>query len=195
MPGNCRTEPSLYRCAAGETFDRLPAVLRDFHGRPAGGCAEGVLCITRGSGTLRGLCADLMRLPAAGAAVPVKLEVRGLANRERWTRDFGAHRLITEQWHRDGLLIEQAGPMRFGFRLTGDETCMVFDMQRSWLFGLPLPRFLSPRVDAVVTGHGSCAWWTVVNVRVPVFGQVVRYEGEMRPCARGGGSETGETRC
>ena len=180
MSRNDRAKQALYRLACGDPFNCLPDVLRAFHSLPSGGQARGELTITRGPGRIRGKCADLMRLPPAGEGVAVRLEVQVHAERERWIRDFGAHRLVTEQWCRSGLLVEAAGPMWFGFRLTADETRMEFAMERCWLLGLPLPLFLAPRVDAVVTGRAS-GWWTVVNVRVPLLGLLARYEGEMRP--------------
>ena len=180
MSGSACNSPSLYRVTLGDQYDRLPPVLRAFHDLSAGGRAQGDLCITRGVGRLRGLCADLMRLPRAADCVTVRLEVKAARGAERWVRDFGPHRLVTDQWHRNGLLVEAAGPMRFGFRLTASETQMAFTMERCWLLGLPVPVALAPRVSAVVTGRAD-AWWTVVTVDAPLLGLLARYEGEMAP--------------
>lgn len=168
----------LYRQALGADFDRLPEVLRQFHCVPAGGSAGGMFRVTRGAGPIRDLVASSMRLPPASAAVPVRLQVAAAAGRERWTRDFGAHRLVTEQWMRGELLIEAAGPIRFGFRLSASDGRMLFRMERCWLGAVPIPMFAAPRVSAWVIGE-DCAWQIMVQVDVPVLGMIVRYEGEL----------------
>ena len=171
---------SLYQRALGDTFDRLPSVLIGFHEAASVATAEGTFRITRGRGIVGGLAATLMQLPCAGEKVSVRLEVSVEGEVERWIRYFGAQRLVTRQWIEHGLLIEAAGPLRFGFRLSADEAGMRFEMERCWLLGMPLPKVMSPQVGAVVTGHGAC-WIAAVEVHVPLLGRLVRYEGEMIP--------------
>jgi hypothetical protein len=120
-----------------------------------------------------------MRLPMPGEQVPVQLLVETQEGRERWTRQFGSSCLVTSQWLQEDLLIEAAGPIRFGFRMTADTTGMEFHFARCWLFGLPLPYALSPRVNAIVRGT-EAGWRVQVRVEVPVLGQLSQYEGEIR---------------
>lgn len=171
---------SLYRKALGETFDRLPTALWHFHANPEDAAAAGVLRITRGSGWLRNTLATLMRLPPQGEQVPVSLQVHLIGEQEQWTRDFGSLRLITRQWFWRGLLLEAAGPLRFGFRLTADATGMRFEFARCWFLGAPLPLALSPQVHAEARDQET-GWWISVRVEVPVLGVLVQYEGEVRP--------------
>jgi hypothetical protein len=171
---------SLYHRTLGNSFDCLPLALKRFHNAPTGGTAEGSLCVTRGAGRMRHVLAVLMRLPKPGKQVPVRLQVEIQGNAECWTRDFGSLRLITRQWLHHGLLIETAGPLRFGFRLRGNGSGMRFEFARCWLMGLPLPRAFSPRVNASVSGQDT-GWWVQVRIEVPVFGMLTQYEGLVVP--------------
>lgn len=171
---------SLYRRALGTAFDDLPPVLRQFHEAPCSTVAQGALHIIRGQGRLRQALAALMRLPAPGEQVPVRLQVRCEGEAERWTRDFGSLRMVTRQWLSQGLLMESAGPIRFGFRLTGDATGIRFAFARCWMIGLPLPYGLAPRVHARVADDED-GWQLQVRVEVPFLGLLTQYEGKVTP--------------
>lgn len=172
--------PSLYRRVLKEAFDTLPPALRRFHDQPAEGVAVGSLRVTRGDGWLRHLAAALMRLPPAGACVPIRLEVRVEGDQERWIRHFDGLRLETLQWHQNDLLIEAVGPLRFELRVEADRAGMQFRSVRCRLFMLPLPAALAPRICANITGRES-GWWVDVRVETPWMGLLARYEGEVRP--------------
>jgi len=171
---------TLYRQTLGDAFDNLPQVLKTFHAHPDGAAARGTLRITRGQGWLRQTMASLMRLPASGEQVPVLLNVQVNAGIERWSRQFGSLRLVTRQWLWQGLLIETAGPLRFGFRLSANATEMRFDFARCWLLGMPLPFALAPRVNARASEYED-GWWIHVCVEVPVLGMLAQYEGKVVP--------------
>ena len=100
---------------------------------------------------------------------------------ERWVRHFGGQPLITRQWQQGSLLCESAGPLHFAFQLQADASGMTFTIVRSWFLGIPLPRGLSPRVQAQARGTET-GWWLEVAVEAPVLGLLTRYEGELHPC-------------
>jgi len=170
----------LYRRTLGEAFDRLPQVLKNFHNQPCEAVAQGSLRITRGKGWMRQALAAAMHLPMPGEQVPIQLRVQVDGEEEHWTRDFGSLRLVTRQWlHRD-LLMESAGPMRFGFHLEARGLEMHFVFARCWFIGIPLPTVLAPQVNASVIQH-EAGWWVRVSVEVPVLGMITRYEGKVTP--------------
>jgi len=174
--------PTLYRRLLGETFQTLPPVLRDFHGLPGGGSARGIFCVTRGKGWLCRALADRMRLPPQGDIVALQLRVVVEGDQERWVRRFDGVRFQTVQSARAGLLIETAGPLRFGFRVAAGPECLRFEQVRGWLYGLPLPHALMPRVMATATATAREASWAVdVGVELPLIGLLARYSGEMVP--------------
>jgi len=121
-----------------------------------------------------------MRLPAAGREVPTRLQVVVEGEREIWIRDFGTLRLRTRQWHHRGLLIEQAGPIRFGLRVRANAEGLRFDTERCWLGWLPLPARVAPRVTANITARET-GWSVDVQIAVPGLGLLARYTGEVTP--------------
>ncbi len=171
---------SLYRRVLGEAFESLPPVLRDFHDRERGGFARGALRVTRGKGRLRDALATGLRLPASGTRVPLQLRVIVEGERERWVREFGQQRIETVQWARAGLLIEAMGHCRFGFRITGDAMGMRFRSLHAWICGVPLPKSLAVRVDAVIVS-GEHSWHVHVELMAPLLGRLLSYEGEITP--------------
>lgn len=173
-------QASLYQRAVGEQYAILPPVLQRFHAQSTTGRAVGTLNIARGRGVFRYLVATLLRLPQAGVQVPIELSVEVFGAKERWTRRFDSLILVTEQWLGQGLLVEHAGPLRFGFRVTGDEIGLQFSSQCCWLLGTPLPYTLSPRVNAVAQ-ESLAGWWVQVRIEAPLFGMLAQYEGEVIP--------------
>jgi hypothetical protein len=120
-----------------------------------------------------------MRLPASSDALPVTLEVLPEENGERWRRHFGRHRFVTLQTEHEGLLIETAWPLRIGFELVVGPTSLRFVTKRGWLLWLPLPRPLCPAVTVNVLAHDG-GWSLGVHIRVPLLGELVRYEGDVQ---------------
>ena len=62
----------MYARLVGEAWDVLPAIVRNAH---APGVAQGRLRVRRGAGLLARWLGFAMRLPSAGDAVPVRLEI------------------------------------------------------------------------------------------------------------------------
>jgi uncharacterized protein DUF4166 len=171
---------TLYRRILGDAFDTLPPVLRGFHDREKGGSASGVLSVVHGQGRLCGVLARLGRLPDPATAVPVRLRVVTEGSRERWIREIGDRRLETVQWNCKGLLVEAVGPFRCGYRVDPSREGMRLRSVRGWLYALPLPPVLTPRVEAVVTGQPD-AWHVHVRIDLPLLGLLAGYEGEVTP--------------
>jgi uncharacterized protein DUF4166 len=172
--------PSLYRRVLGSRFEALPGVLRRFHDSATGGRARGTFQVERGRGFLRNAIASLLGLPRAGVGVPVLLEVSVEGDRERWCRQFPGKIVVSVQWEHDQLLIEKFGVNSFSciLKVNGDE--LLYEFQQAWLAGIPLPSWLSPRVEGVVKCEED-GWRIVTGVFAPVLGKIVHYEGRVRP--------------
>ncbi len=171
---------SLYRRILGEAFDTLPPVLRRFHDQECGGSASGTFCVIHGKGWLCRRLARLGRLPDPGSAVPVRLRVVSEGPRERWIREIGGRRLETLQWGHHGLLVEAVGPFRSGYRVDAGPEGMRLRSVRGWLYALPIPSALAPRIEAVVAAPGN-AWHVRVRIVLPLLGLLAGYEGEITP--------------
>ena len=175
---------TLYRATLGAELDRLAPALVRFHGDPAGGRARGRLRVVRGRGLAR-LAGWVIGAPAAGDAVPVDMRVEVLAAgerpRERWVRSFAGAPMVTRQWRTAGALVEALGPSALEFELVREGAAMRYVQTGARLLGIPLPRWLSPRVRALA---GPCegrddAWTIEVDIAAPVLGTIVGYSGIM----------------
>ena len=168
---------SLYRSLLGGSFDLLPPVLQEFHGSEDARAA-GTVRVTRGRGRIGNLLADLLRLPRAGAVVPVDIHVLRQDVGERWVRRFGASPLESLQRPSRELLLESFGPLRLRFRLQASAGGLRFEPAGARFLFIPLPRRLAPEVRAEERG-GDGGWRVEVRVRAPILGEVLRYEGEV----------------
>ena len=170
----------LYVRLLGSAFERLPSALRTFHGADRCLAAEGTLSVRRGPGPVRSALATLLRLPSAGESVLVGVRVYTDGGCEVWERTFVGARLISRQWAHAGLLVEQAGPARFAYRLSAGANGLRFAFARGWLFGIRLPSRCAVRVDARADSAGDNSWHLHVSVVAPIVGELVRYGGLVR---------------
>lgn len=170
----------LYPRVLGAQFDALPEALRRFHTTPGGGSASGTLRVERGRGWLRNALASLLGLPRAGNEVPVQLRIQVEGDRERWVRSFRGQPVVSLQWAHNGLLMERAGLFSFSCRLAVTGPRLVFDFQRAWFAGVPLPRPFAPFVESYLDAEET-GWWLLVRIFAPVLGEIVSYEGWVEP--------------
>ncbi|RYD83983.1 MAG: DUF4166 domain-containing protein, partial [Sphingomonadales bacterium] len=107
---------------------------------------------------------------------PVRVSFAEHAGKERWTRDFGGHCFTSELSQAGQRVAERFGPLRFIFDLPSDGEGLRMALMDWTLFGVPMPRFLGPRINArewVAEGR----FHFEVTVRMPVIGDVVHYTG------------------
>ena len=182
-PWSSYLEPlPLYRRVMGEEFDRLPPVLRQFHGSLTDRRASGTVRVSRGGGALGRRFGGLVGLPESDESVPIRLEVRAEGRKERWVRWFGDDEgTETRQWEDDGLLVDEAFPFRFRFELITDGNSLEFRQRDVRLLALlPFPDIVSPHIHAKMTARDD-GWDIRISVRVPLFGRVIEYDGFVTP--------------
>jgi hypothetical protein len=173
--------PAVYPRLLGPAWHELADAIQQLH--------DGTR-IVRANGTfrvrhVRPILAWLARLPAAGEMVALRLVITPTDAGEEWHRTFAGNPMVSQQWARpDGLLAERIGGLELRFRLTGEQGALFYRSVSAALrlgpLRLPLP-------------HGSSAWVTAwersgvrprqlevhVEVRMPVVGVVVVYEGPL----------------
>jgi hypothetical protein len=145
------------------------------------GC--GSFNVRRGTGAAARLLARLMRLPAAGMNVPVRLNVTPTREGERWDRTFAGRHFVTEQRRTaDGLMAERAALFEILFRLEERGGVRRY-RQVGFAFRLgrlrvPLPRLLWPRIAGRerVSADGT-QLRVSVRVSAPLVGFLVAYGG------------------
>ena len=171
---------SLFERLLGGKFHDLAHVLRQFHGAGSHGHARGRLAVEHGPGRAARLTARFMGLPDESPQTDVELQMTGVEAHEIWDRTFGSKTLRSRVWACDGRLIEAVGPLRLGFRLQVEEGGLDFLQERTWLWGIPLPKWLAPRAEAHIQPAGE-RWRIEMRLSQPQLGLIVYYHGTMAP--------------
>lgn len=173
---------SLYERVLGPKYKELAHVLHQFHGAHSHGHARGKLAIEHGTGKAARLVARLLGMPDESPQTDVTLQVIVDEDCEIWDRTFGDKKLRTRAWARDGLLIEAMGPSTLGFKLEVEDGGLRFVHEQTWVFGVPLPKWIAPRADVHVKPAGE-RWKLDMRLSQPQLGLIVRYHGTMAPVA------------
>jgi hypothetical protein len=170
---------TLYQRVLGDRFACLPAGLRTFLGNGGAKQASGPVEIVRQKGWLRNRIASLLGIPPAGH-YHVRLEVIPVGRTERWLRRFAHFTLETRQRAYRGLLLESSGPGSIGFELVVRDGDLYFHCRRAWVFGVPVPLWLAPRIASENRAVASGGWSLSVRFSVPGLGQIAEYRGEVQ---------------
>ena len=169
--------PPLFQRVLGDAFDHLPPTVKALHSRAGHGWYCGEVEVSRGRHPLARLLAWATRLPpAAKGRIEVEIDADGQG--ERWTRHIGGHAMPSRLWSQDGLLCEQLGLVRFGFRLTVEDGVLVWTVARVRALGLPLPARWFDTVRAREFERDGRYWFDVVAA-MPVAGLLVHYRGRL----------------
>jgi hypothetical protein len=165
----------LFRRVLGAEFETLPPVVRTLHAASGRRRYYGQVEVVRGANPLARLFAWATRLPPAGKGeVEVEIDISG--EEEKWTRHIGGHAMPSRLWERHGLLCEQLGLARFGFRLTAEQGDIVWRVERVTALGLPLPARWFDKVQARESQLEGRYGFDVAAA-MPVIGLLVRYRG------------------
>lgn len=173
---------SLYARILGSAWRGLDARLQGLLGARA---ASGAFLVRRGQGVIARILGWMLGLPRAGAGIPVRLVVESAVSGETWRREIGATAFVTEQIAiSEGLLAERFGLLEFRLRVEADATTVRFrQIGAALVLGklrLPLPRWLSPCVEALMHVEASDASPRVsVVLLAPALGLLLAYEGQI----------------
>lgn len=172
---------ALYRRLLGDDLDRLPRGLRRFHLATEGGRAKGSMRVTRGRGIVHRILGALAGFPPEGDEIPTELAVKIEGDRELWVRRFGDRPLESLQWQEGSLCAERSGFSTFVFRLEPSERGLAYRFVRARVLGIPVPAFASPTANVELVSEDDPESWRVdVRFRLPLLGEVLRYQGVIR---------------
>jgi hypothetical protein len=123
-------------------------------------------------------------MPSGAEAVATELVITPLARGERWVRRFGDKTLITTQTGRSGgVLIERITIVELSFRLDASDGALVYRQIGAALrlgpLSVPLPEWLSPRVEAREEAEDLKTTHVSVVVTAPFVGQLISYDGQI----------------
>lgn len=179
------SRPSMYRRILGDAYDRLPPLVRDMHEVESRHTARGRGRVSRGTGLASRLMANVLGMPPEARDIPVETTFSLEQGAETITRNYNGAILVTRQamvpvnaaeTGSPALLLEKFGPVALFIRLEGTQEGITFHLQRCSLLGLPLPRFLSPRLVARERmSDGKYHYF--VRIELPLVGKLIEYEG------------------
>jgi hypothetical protein len=179
-------EGPLYAWLLGPRYAVLPEIVRQMHDVTARVTAEGISTVTHGKSWLAGVMARLLRLPRAGGArrLRVTFERRGAI--EVLARHYDDATLTTHQMAAgpagSARLGERFGPLTLVMRLEPSSTALVFVIETARWFGLSVPGFLRPRVEA--SEFVADGWYRFdVKIALPLVGLLIRYDGRLKVTA------------
>ena len=178
-----RSPTGLYLKLLGASWPDLDVAIQGLHDSGETVHAAGVFQVRHGSNRLARALARLARLPAAGEAVDVRLQVSAREEGEEWRRTFAGHPLVSLQSDPGvGLLVERMGIVEMRFRLAVAGGALSYQTVSAVLrFGslrVPLPHRLSPCVTAWERAVGDMNRIQVsVNVNLPLLGRLIAYDG------------------
>jgi len=173
----------LYQKIIGASWPNLDVAVRRLHDSGETVRAVGVFRVRHGSNRLARALARLGRLPAAGEAVDVWLQVTAREGAEEWRRTFAGCPLVSSQSDRGvGLLVERMGIVETWFRLEAVGGALKYQTAsvalRIGSLRVPLPYWLRPcfmawenAVDDTNQIH------VTVDVTLPLLGRLIAYDG------------------
>jgi hypothetical protein len=168
-----RAGPNALHACLGDDFARLPETVRRAH---VGNIRlTGQARVTRG-GTIANIIANVMGLPATADRIAMSVEGDHLPDRMIWNRRFGDRKFESCFTLRQGRLVESLGPFQLQLRLEVRDHRLRYMLERVTLFGVPVPRAWAPQLEAW-EGERDGRYDFAVEVRLPVIGRLVRYEG------------------
>jgi hypothetical protein len=183
-PGiGAETLNGLYPRLLGRTWFDLDPVIRRLHlpGRVVISTFE----IRPAGGLVARVVRAALRLPTSDDARDTRLVITRGAKTERWARTFGRRSLVTIQRELgDGSLGERIGPLELRFRLRVAGGALSYVQAGATLtvgrWGLPLPRWLAPHVEALEEReNGGHRARVHVRIYAPLIGFLMSYEGRL----------------
>jgi saccharopine dehydrogenase-like NADP-dependent oxidoreductase len=160
-------------------YEKFPQDIQSFHSQ--GGKCKGHLKVTRGSNILARLVATLAGFPKENPnALVTVVNENGI-----WTRDFNGH-ILKSKWINEahnGLAIEDFGfGTKFAFQLVPlkDNSGFKHITKKMWMLGfIQIPNFLRVSADGLTKGLENGGWSILVEVKMPILGLLVKYEGNL----------------
>jgi hypothetical protein len=156
----------------------LPVGIRRFHAGTGTRSARGTAQVRTGGVFARGLLRFLgIGLRDGPQSLLVTFTPDG--GGEIWTRQFATSGFASRvEADAAGTLVEAIGPFCFRIALVPVGNVLTWTLQRAFMFGLPLPVAIAPRISAREWMTDSGCYCMAAEVALPLVGSVLRYDGE-----------------
>lgn len=185
---------SVFECALGDDFARLPASLKELHTGFGRRDYEGVAQVDGPHGLLARIAGRMAGFPRSSCIdLPVRVRIDCQPGREVWTRSFGGHVFssVLSIDAASGRAVETFWPLGFVLGLQLADGALHYPIVRARAFGwLPLPRLLLPKSTTREFEDGEGNFHFDVLITLPTGQRIVHYRGRLRRCSAGGLGES-----
>jgi Domain of unknown function (DUF4166) len=166
----------LFKDCLGEKFEQLAPLVRKAHAGKVR--LEGDVVVERGNAIAQLVC-NLFGMPPA--SLKCRLVVLGShdAQTMTWNRHFDDHPMDSHFYKDGDYVVERLGPIHMKMALEVSDGVLTYSLAKTRIFGIPIPKFISPRVKAVEQQVEDKYRFSVV-VGMPVVGMLVSYLGDMQ---------------
>lgn len=175
----------LYVQCLDAVYDRLPPPIAQLHDLAGGATWCGRADVDGPKGAIAWLIARSLGLPAPARDVAVTVEFEVRDGIEAWRRTFGDREFESRQYmgsgREQGLIVESFGILRFAMQAVGSAHGIDLQLRGGRLLGMPLPRFLLPRISASERVDSLGRFRFDVDIGVPGIGRLVHYCGWLEP--------------
>lgn len=184
-----RESDPIYRQVLGTAFDALAPDIKEFHDGTGAREWSGTASVTRGNSWFALAVCKFFRFPTETARVSVRVRITPTEGKEIWQRTFGPKTFSSVQWCGEGrddlLLMERFGPIAVALALIVEENRLRFIPRNWYLLGARMPRLFMPGGLSFEAGRNGRFCFDV-EIRLPVFGLIVAYKGELDPARENG---------
>ncbi|WP_178130691.1 SDR family oxidoreductase [Reyranella sp. CPCC 100927] len=173
----------LYVHSIGDAYDSLPAPVARLHDVAASAVWRGHADVDGADGPLAWLAARVFRFPATCRSVPVNVAFSVRDGVETWHRTFGKHAFSSRQHagRRRDVIVERFSIAALDMQGVASPTGIEFFLRGGRVLGVPLPRFLLPRIAASEGMDAEGRFRFDVEIGLPVIGRLVHYRGWLAP--------------
>ena len=183
------TDVNLYEQILGPAYADMSKSLQDLHRIGDGKSFEGRCKVTGATNPVTKLLAAIFRLPKSHPDIAVRVKLTKDGDKEIWERFFGKTHMISTQEAGKGktqrLVVERFGPVSIHLAILVENGRQVLKTHSWAFFGLPLPKCLAPGGE--VYEHDADGRFNFhVDLQVPIFGRMVKYEGWLEPSPQNG---------
>ncbi|MFA0809810.1 DUF4166 domain-containing protein [Microbulbifer epialgicus] len=159
----------------GDSYKKLSPIIREVHNGKK--VIEGVVRVERG-GLIANIICALFGFPKQNRECTLRVECHHLNDTILWVRNFDGL-ILSSQFSSNGdLLFEKMGPLRMYFYPVETDGSLGYRFVKTSIFGIPLPKLLSPKIVAKEYEVNG-AYWFDVKVTMSAVGKVLAYSGEM----------------
>ncbi|ABD81742.1 DUF4166 domain-containing protein [Saccharophagus degradans] len=142
---------------------------------------KGTVWVRQGNIFARALC-KIMAMPPQTNSVELTVHGKHDNNNMHWDRKFGNFKMNSHFAKSGNQLVEKLGPLNMHLALSVNNGTLEYRLQKTYFWGIPVPHFLAPKVEANEGEHAGLYRFSVY-VFLPVIGLVVSYGGDMQLCS------------